>query len=160
MAAVAASATKVVLTVWLLLPVEAVTTDAPAFMLVSVTVTVPSASVVPVAAMAAALSAVKFTVAPATGLPPASLTVALTLLVAVPSALALSLTTTRSPGAIDVLMSRKCTDALEVLSPAETVTDATPATRDLIFSSTYPLPSVSALSVSTEPSAKVTVNVT
>ena len=97
MVAVPPSATKVVATVWLLPLMAAVTFAVPAVLLVRVTVTLPSAPVVPLAAMVAPLSALKLTVWFATGLPFASFTTAFTLLVAVPSAFALSLTTVRSP---------------------------------------------------------------
>ena len=94
------TATKVTSTVRLVPLMDAVTVLIPALVLVSVCTISPFASEMPVAAIVALLPALKLTLTPDTGRPFASVTVALTLLVVVPLALALLSTGTRPPSVI------------------------------------------------------------
>ena len=93
-------------------------------------VTVPSAPVVPLAAIVAPLSALKFTTWPARRFPCASVTVAFTLLVDVPSASAPLLTRSRAPSAICAVpvSAVNVTLTLRLLLLIDAVTVASPAT--------------------------------
>ena len=106
MVPVLSSATNVVSTVWLLPLIAAVTLVIPAFTLVRVVAAKPWSSVVTVAVVIAApLSAEKLTVVLGTRLPLASVTVARTLLVSVPLALALSTVIVNAPSTMVLVLS-------------------------------------------------------
>ena len=97
-----ASAVKVTFTLSLLPLIDAVTVAAPATVLVSVMITLPSGPVVPLAAIVAPLSTLKFTTLSARGFPSSSVSVAFTLLGKTPSAMALSVTTMKFTEMADV----------------------------------------------------------
>ena len=93
-------------------------------------VTLPSLPVVPLAAIVAPLSALKFTIWPERGFPCASVTVAFTLLVAEPFAMASLITLSSAPSAIcaDPASAVKVTLTLSLLPLIDAVTVASPAT--------------------------------
>ena len=128
--AVLLSARKVVSTDWLLPLTVAVTLVIPDLLLVSVVVATPSASVVAEAVITVApLEAEKLTLCPARTLPFASVTIAFTALVALPSAFALSVVTVRLPAEIVAVLSSatKCASSDWLLPPVALLTLAVTA---------------------------------
>ncbi len=125
------SATNVTFTLWLLPLIDAVTVTSPATRLVSDIVMVPAPLVVPLAAIVAPLSALKFTTWSGKGVPRASVTVAFTRLVVSPSAHAPVSTTSSAPAAICAVpvSATNVTSTLSLLLLIDAVTVESPTTR-------------------------------
>ncbi len=125
------SATNVTFTLWPLPLIDAVTVTSPATRLVSDIVMVPAPLVVPLAAIVAPLSALKFTTWSGKGVPRASVTVAFTRLVVSPSAHAPVSTTSSAPAAICAVpvSATNVTSTLSLLLLIDAVTVESPTTR-------------------------------